>query len=287
MDLPPGSSPLSRGIHANLLPRRHGGRIIPALAGNTHALARAGGVPSDHPRSRGEYPTDHAAELNAAGSSPLSRGIRRVTPAGGCCIRIIPALAGNTPVTSSSKTSQWDHPRSRGEYSSRPARARGRSGSSPLSRGIRLTAPHTALHHGIIPALAGNTTSWVVQYGPGQDHPRSRGEYFGRTVRRRSVHGSSPLSRGILRHHAGTPLADRIIPALAGNTPSRSVYLRWSGDHPRSRGEYRRGTAALTGRGGSSPLSRGILAAAARGRWWRRIIPALAGNTETVCPWAS
>ena len=50
-----GSSPLSRGIHPRsprLLPR---GRIIPALAGNTHAGCRRRGRYWDHPRSRGEY----------------------------------------------------------------------------------------------------------------------------------------------------------------------------------------------------------------------------------------
>ena len=74
---------------------------------------------------------------------------------------------------------------------------------------------------------------------------------------------------------------DGIIPALAGNT-----FFFWTGaaipqDHPRSRGEYSQGLSGLHQRGGSSPLSRGIRRAASDVCSGLRIIPALAGNTNS------
>ena len=114
-----GSSPLSRGIHGQGDLKRKNQRIIPALAGNTSSgswLARS-----------------------SRGSSPLSRGIL-----GGAIppVRfegIIPALAGNTSNPSDAPMTSWDHPRSRGEYGYDPDALYEQYGSSPLSRGIRLT----------------------------------------------------------------------------------------------------------------------------------------------------
>ena len=91
------------------------------------------------------------------------------------------------------------------------------------------------------------------------DHPRSRGEYLELHHTSQSWLGSSPLSRRIPEWNASARTADRIIPALAGNTPRRA--------------------ATPCRRGGSSPLSRGIRAILVMGTPSLRIIPALAGNT--------
>ena len=53
----------------------------------------------------------------------------------------------------------------------------------------------------------------------------------------------------------------RIIPARAGFTVARRGSLTRSEDHPRSRGVYICVVEVLGGRGGSSPLARGLLAA--------------------------
>ena len=50
-----GSSPLSRGIQTCATFYKRGGRIIPALAGNTRAPNSCVPILWDHPRSRGEY----------------------------------------------------------------------------------------------------------------------------------------------------------------------------------------------------------------------------------------
>ena len=193
-----GSSPLSRGIPQKRSYRTAFSGIIPALAGNTAATQPRTSWLPDHPRSRGEYASACAVASSAAGSSPLSRGIRgpprlRPVPAG-----IIPALAGNTRVSRRRVAGMGDHPRSRGEY---PCPS---NWKAPRSR--------------IIPALAGNT----LANGPGtpfsRDHPRSRGEYQSLAGRDPWFQGSSPLSRGIRRRGTPNPGNRRIIPALAGNT---------------------------------------------------------------------
>ena len=95
-----------------------------------------------------------------------------------------------------------------------------------------------------------------------------------------TLDGSSPLSRGIPSTTQPNALAAWIIPTLAGNTRPRCRACPPRRDHPHSRGEYFRWNASSPTEPGSSPLSRGILAAF--GTWIQtdRIIPTLAGNTE-------
>ena len=152
------------------------------------------------------------------GSSPLSRGILLEPVTLTVTSRIIPALAGNTSGSLSSRPRYADHPRSRGEYAVGCVPITRRVGSSPLSRGIPGLSEDAGWAEGIIPALAGNTGPTPVQGRARRDHPRSRGEY----------------SR-------------------------RMFFPNSTKDHPRSRGEYHRRCRRRRHRGGSSPLSRGIL----------------------------
>ncbi len=295
-----GSSPLSRGIPVAALEPLTIIRIIPALAGNTTVPPRSAFRRADHPRSRGEYLNLELPSWVRDGSSPLSRGILGSAVEQRSGVRIIPALAGNTPPRHSEILLRGDHPRSRGEYCSAASQARSRAGSSPLSRGIRDEHGTGRALDGIIPALAGNTwcgSFWWVRSG---DHPRSRGEYFIPALAETARWGSSPLSRGIHAPQGAGHDAFRIIPALAGNTPSATPPAVASTDHPRSRGEYphsrtkperNTGSSPLSrgipaapmgtdgGGSGSSPLSRGIPLSISRHDSRQRIIPALAGNT--------
>ena len=233
-----GSSPLSRGI---LMPTEELNDlwgIIPALAGNTRGVGSRIRCLTDHPRSRGEY--DQALQLvdDSPGSSPLSRGIQGRPGHSSKELGIIPALAGNTGSSSLTMGDGRDHPRSRGEYTSDSRTSKHKSGSSPLSRGIRGIGLAEILLAGIIPALAGNTVAHGRVILDVQDHPRSRGEYGRRRGRRHGRLGSSPLSRGIPHAVHGRYSGLRIIPALAGNTSGRLGTKPPSRDHPRSRGEY-------------------------------------------------
>ena len=172
-----GSSPLSRGIqHPDRL-GLPGNGIIPALAGNTVPAPSQQPPRPDHPRSRGEYGHETAAADMAAGSSPLSRGIPVRVAWSHVTSRIIPALAGNTFAHASISTSKTDHPRSRGEYTTRQGHPSPQMGSSPLSRGIRRQAREGRRLRRIIPALAGNTRLRRRGCWRRRDHPRSRGEY--------------------------------------------------------------------------------------------------------------
>ena len=111
----------------------------------------------DHPRSRGEYPAGDKIRHPTLGSSPLSRGILVSMSSSLEEARIIPALAGNTPVEDRTGVGTRDHPRSRGEYTWVVTGEAIPEGSSPLSRGILNGVARDIYRIGIIPALAGNT----------------------------------------------------------------------------------------------------------------------------------
>ena len=191
--------------------------IIPALAGNTRRAVHSTTMRRDHPRSRGEYARSVTSASFTSGSSPLSRGIRKKLIIDFEIVRIIPALAGNTRDPQPRPRRRQDHPRSRGEYAPFCGGCGMCAGSSPLSRGILMSASQHLRRDRIIPALAGNTPAASSPATGWRDHPRSRGEYVveddtefvgegssrsrgeysGRRCATRSPHGSSPLSRGI------------------------------------------------------------------------------------------
>ena len=175
---------------------------------------------------------------SVTGSSPLSRGIPDVVRSDLQTLGIIPALAGNTRLRLANLPCRRDHPRSRGEYCTGCFGRPERTGSSPLSRGIRRLGQVSHRHGRIIPALAGNTRGGGDWGGAGADHPRSRGEYPASFAVVPWLVGSSPLSRGIRHRCPRGARKTRIIPALAGNTTGGSKTPSQSRDHPRSRGEY-------------------------------------------------
>ena len=181
--------------------------------------------------------------------------------AGAAAFRIIPARAGFTESCSVVCRPNQDHPRSRGVYLSRTI------GRCPVSW--------------IIPARAGFTRHNRPGWRRHWDHPRSRGVYSAPAWTPARARGSSPLARG-LRLPEGPALGlERIIPARAGFTVSRSGAPTPPQDHPRSRGVYRRSPARREWRSGSSPLARGLHYPLERGHWWRWIIPARAGFTRS------
>ena len=71
---------------------------------------------------RGEHRAAHRERLPRAGSSPHARGALISTRYLGGAAGIIPACAGSTPTTALSQKRLKDHPRMRGEHTSRPAR---------------------------------------------------------------------------------------------------------------------------------------------------------------------
>ena len=283
IDAAVGSSPPSRGIYAPCrggFPRRG---TIPALAGNTWGRRPRTRRAADHPRSRGEYPVEPSFVVALEGSSPLSRGIPGQHGIPGRIVRIIPALAGNTARRTNTLNPSTDHPRSRGEYTGPGGVVGDKEGSSPLSRGIHHPQGFDLAGGGIIPALAGNTHHCRAATSEPQDHPRSRGEYHIRCRNPIEGIGSSPLSRGIHRGRRRGRVLRGIIPALAGNTTAKRTLTTSGADHPRSRGEYAYASNRASSAAGSSPLSRGIRSPSPDYHHPSRIIPALAGNTNSRC----
>ena len=166
------------------------------------------------------------------------------------------------------QVSREDHPRSRGVYASQYRVAYARAGSSPLARGLPMTATAALDVYRIIPARAGFTELVAERPRRVRDHPRSRGVYTGPGTDPHRRPGSSPLARGLRRRRRAAPGG--------------------GGDHPRSRGVYNLAVSwAETGRG-SSPLARGLPGDVVGTVLDMGIIPARAGFTEEysgTVPW--
>ena len=215
----------------------------------------------------------------SGGSSPRLRGTPYRQSIQESEKGIIPALAGNTMSRCPRFAPLGDHPRACGEHIQYRQSPRRMMGSSPRLRGTPHLAAHRRLNHGIIPALAGNTTWSRCRTAPTRDHPRACGEHQFRDAPLVHTLGSSPRLRGTPTISTRLNIGIRIIPALAGNTTTvtASRPIRW--DHPRACGEH--GFAEFVDglRGGSSPRLRGTRPGSEHVRAGSGIIPALAGNT--------
>ena len=258
-----GSSPLTRGkLHprARLYACR---RLIPAHAGKTLRSTR---IPS-----------------SIWGSSPLTRGKlnerRDLTLPEG----LIPAHAGKTSTSSTSTGCITAHPRSRGENRYESASARSPLGSSPLTRGKRLSTGSPTRSRRLIPAHAGKTFHRGCRAWRRPAHPRSRGENILAAPMIVLIWGSSPLTRG--KRPPGSPIMriHGLIPAHAGKTVpcvAATCHLR---AHPRSRGENTVQELDFLRAIGSSPLTRGKLPGLPRAESDCGLIPAHAGKTSLTC----
>ena len=153
----PGSSPLARGLPFGLGWSGARSRIIPARAGFTWWA--------------------FGAFLLSPGSSPLARGLPSPRPGYWTDPGIIPARAGFTRTFRCNTAKTWDHPRSRGVYTTGPRRFLLTTGSSPLARGLLAYDRGSDGKSRIIPARAGFTDSPRDIIPENWDHPRSRGVY--------------------------------------------------------------------------------------------------------------
>ena len=192
---------------------------------------------------------------------------------------IIPAYAGNTPMSLFPWSRNRDHPRVCGEHLCVYSPAVRRAGSSPRMRGtLRRGDRHVPLV-GIIPAYAGNTQIPPKRTQRDWDHPRVCGEHLRFSTRALIGQGSSPRMRGTPTGRSMTPSATGIIPAYAGNTPMSWSMSSPCRDHPRVCGEHDCGAGIQSTAKGSSPRMRGTLYLVCDTGQWHGIIPAYAGNT--------
>ena len=110
-------------------------------------------------------------------------------------------------------------------------------GSSPLTRGKRLSLRSHMRLNGLIPAHAGKTKITDAFTAAPPAHPRSRGENVELCVEAEKKAGSSPLTRGKLDNLTIGEVITRLIPAHAGKTSLSSAAAVMIAAHPRSRGE--------------------------------------------------
>ena len=172
--------------------------LIPARAGNTDFTSDTGSRAGAHPRSRGEHGGRRHKHSNHQGSSPLARGTPVLRDDLDAVQGLIPARAGNTRASSSSRYRRRAHPRSRGEHLFGGVVKVGVVGSSPLARGTRCRTTRGVPLVGLIPARAGNTAHFCSFLCRFRAHPRSRGEHMRPASPASTTQGSSPLARGTL-----------------------------------------------------------------------------------------
>ena len=172
-----GSSPRMRGTHRIPAQIRIVLGIIPAYAGNTHAVSFTLCQMRDHPRVCGEHRRTTSPFFAFTGSSPRMRGTRFVQSAAQNAPGIIPAYAGNTYNPYRCGTGDRDHPRVCGEHIAGMRAMPASSGSSPRMRGTLRPQGRDAAGPGIIPAYAGNTSSTAMACRRNGDHPRVCGEH--------------------------------------------------------------------------------------------------------------
>ena len=153
----PGSSPPTRGTLAAKVLGWTQSRFIPAYAGNTDRWRAILPVQAVHPRLRGEHGSIVQASYQWSGSSPPTRGTRLRLQCGDQRGRFIPAYAGNTSTSRWPRSTSAVHPRLRGEHTLLLMPAPVQSGSSPPTRGTRITGVAGGARARFIPAYAGNT----------------------------------------------------------------------------------------------------------------------------------
>ena len=110
------------------------------------------------------------------GSSPLTRGKRRVGVVCLPLVWLIPAHAGKTEVVGLRMRLLRAHPRSRGENALAGETIVRVPGSSPLTRGKHVPGVRGPRVRGLIPAHAGKTSEAEAFCDSSWAHPRSRGE---------------------------------------------------------------------------------------------------------------
>ena len=130
-----GSSPLTRGKRGHESPRRRRPGLIPAHAGKTRSPGFVCVCNRAHPRSRGDNPPRRIHQIDASGSSPLTRGKQMGTRTAYRTGGLIPAHAGKTSTRRPCMRMIEAHPRSRGENHETASQIGDTEGSSPLTRG--------------------------------------------------------------------------------------------------------------------------------------------------------
>ena len=172
------------------------------------------------------------------------------------------------------------HPRLCGEHGYAQSKHHSRSGSSPPVRGTLDGPRFPQLGHRFIPACAGNTAQRLPAIISVTVHPRLCGEHEVASRIDVQFDGSSPPVRGTRKFRQSCRMAQRFIPACAGNTIRSAIGVPIAPVHPRLCGEHAMTSFPACIHSGSSPPVRGTHVGASRWEATVRFIPACAGNTK-------
>ncbi len=261
-------------------------RFIPACAGNArYAPCRPPPAPV-HPRVCGERPCRPLQQARRSGSSPRVRGTLYDWEAGEQGDRFIPACAGNAAAIPTTRPRSSVHPRVCGERSSRAGTKRNMRGSSPRVRGTQAEEPRKESRIRFIPACAGNASQPPLILHDTPVHPRVCGERFVSLSDAAAAFGSSPRVRGTPFRTSSQLVAERFIPACAGNALSPAATGALPPVHPRVCGERAGSVYVSLFARGSSPRVRGTPYTSGCPQRSQRFIPACAGNAPLAC-WLS
>ena len=156
-----GSPPLTRELRLLSAVFECAAGITPAYAGTTDpAMKKCPGY-RDHPRLRGNYCLSSLAGVNIRGSPPLTRELLLLSCSHPSVDGITPAYAGTTAWERQPTLTGQDHPRLRGNYSTKPIGSSLRPGSPPLTRELPPVPGSGSGVGGITPAYAGTT---ILEY---------------------------------------------------------------------------------------------------------------------------
>ena len=159
------------------------------------------------------------------GSSPRMRGKQERWARARLSLGLIPAHAGKTPCSATSRFGDRAHPRACGENGLIRGESCGGAGSSPRMRGKHHSAQLPQVAVGLIPAHAGKTRFPYPGWSARRAHPRACGENRVPRGGDRVDLGSSPRMRGKPAKTLQPLDVEGLIPAHAGKTDSLPVEL--------------------------------------------------------------
>ena len=158
------------------------------------------------------------------GLSPLARGARHSQADPATALRFIPAGAGNTPASSVYSARSPVYPRWRGELMLLFVASGSDCGLSPLARGTQPLFKNLVPFYRFIPAGAGHSLNEALDCRKHAVYPRWRGELILFAAESLCRYGLSPLARGTPPIFPYRRVAERFIPAGAGNSLNITYY---------------------------------------------------------------